>query len=293
MAEETTTHDGVQTSWALPFGTPAELELHSEFGNLTIVPVEPDQAPRLELTRGATDTIAVQVERVGERVRVALDPQRSFGWFGGWECRARIYVPRDVRAHVQTNAGSVHVEHLDGCELGIKAGAGKIELRDVRGLIHLAADAGSVVGSDVAGYFDVQTQAGSVRMQIRDLQPGEHRIRASMGSVRVELARGIEVAIETHTQLGSVRNQYPSQAGARAKLVVSTEMGSVRIAEGSAPRVAWRPPARPPGPAESPAPVASAVVRADPELDRILEMVQNGQLSAHDADELLRAMGRV
>jgi hypothetical protein len=32
--------------------------------------------------------------------------------------------------------------------------------------------------------------------------------------------------------------------------------------------------------------------RADPELERVLKMVEAGELSAQDADELLRAMGR-
>jgi hypothetical protein len=31
----------------------------------------------------------------------------------------------------------------------------------------------------------------------------------------------------------------------------------------------------------------------DPELERILKMVEAGELSAHDADELLKALGRV
>ena len=44
-----------------------------------------------------------------EVVRVSLDPQPGFRWFGGWESRAFAYVPRDVRAAIQTNAGSVSV----------------------------------------------------------------------------------------------------------------------------------------------------------------------------------------
>jgi hypothetical protein len=40
----------------------------------------------------------------------------------------------------------------------------------------------------------------------------------------------------------------------------------------------------------SDAPKAS---REDPELERILKMVEAGELSAKDADELLQAMGRV
>ena len=289
-------HNG--NTWELPFSQPAELELQSEWGTLALVPVEPNQMPRLELTQGSTEHIAVHVEKVGDTVRVALDPQRSFNWFGSWECRATLYVPRDVHAHVQTSAGSVHARDLEDCELGIKANAGKIDLVKVQGLIHLSADAGSVTGRDVGGYFDVETHAGSVRLEILDLLPGEHRIRASMGSVRVELARGIDVSVETRTNLGSVRNSYPPRQSASAKLMLSTEMGSVRVYESSTPRRADRsayapfPPERPERPEPPTAPTAKAP-REDPELDRILKMVEAGSLSAQDAVELLRAMGRV
>jgi hypothetical protein len=274
--------------WELPFGQPAELELHTEWGNLALLPVEPGQSPRLELSQGSIEQIAVHVEKVGDTVRVALDPHRSFNWFGGWECRAVLYVPRDVRAAIETNAGSVSVRSLVGCELGIKANAGKIDLVDVYGLMHLAADAGSVVGRGVGGFFNVETQAGSVRLEILDLQPGEHRVRATMGSVRVELARGLDVCIQTRTSLGSVRANYPMRDGAPATLLLETEMGSIRVEEGSAVRPP-RPPA-PPVPPVSPEPRSS---REDPELERILKMVEAGDLSAQDADELLRAMGRV
>jgi hypothetical protein len=281
-------------TWELPFGAPAELELQTEWGNLTLVPVEAGQTPRLELSRGSADNVAVHVDRLGERVRVTLDPQRGFNFFHGWECRATVYVPRDVHAHVQTNAGSVTVRDLVGCELGVKANAGKIELNNVYGVIHLSADAGSVTGRDVGGLFNVETQAGSVRLDVLDLQPGEHHVRATMGSVRLELARGLDVSIETHTSMGSVRNRYPSRPSAPARLVLTTEMGSVRVSEGNAHRPAWRPaPAAGPASVGEPEPSRSGQRSEDPELNRILKMVEAGELSAHDADELLKAMGRV
>ena len=295
-------------TWDLPFGSPAELELHSEWGSLALVPVEPGQNPRLELSPSSTENVAVHVEKVGDVVRVGLDPHRSFNWFGGWECRAVVYVPRDVRASVQTNAGSVSVRDLEGCELGVKANAGKIDLVNVYGLVHLSADAGSVTGRELGGYFDVETHAGSVRMEILDLQPGEHRIRATMGSVRLELARGLDVCVDTHTNLGSVRNQYPGRPSALAKLLLSTEMGSIRVDETTASRPARRRPAptasapeAPVAPQAAPTPPTTEPAAApqaaapseDPELERILKMVEAGNLSARDADELLRAMGRV
>jgi hypothetical protein len=205
-----------------------------------------------------------------------------------------------VRAALQTNAGSISVRGLEGCELGIKANAGKIELVDVYGLLHLGADAGTIVGRGLGGFFDVEAHAGSVRLEILDLQPGEHRIRTSMGSVRLELARGIDVCIEARTSMGSVRNNYPIRADAPTRLILSSEMGSVRVEEAPVARPARRPtvprpdaaaPGPPPTPSDAAGPTSPP--REDPELERILKMVEAGELSARDADELLRAMGRV
>ena len=99
------------TVWELPFDQPAVLELQTEFGNLSLVPVEPGQATRLELSRGS-ENIDVHVDKQGEVVRVSLEPLQPFKWFGGWDCRAVLYVPRNVRAGLQTNAGSVSVRNL-------------------------------------------------------------------------------------------------------------------------------------------------------------------------------------
>jgi hypothetical protein len=129
-------HNG--TTWELPFGEPAVLELQTEWGTLALMPVEPGQTPRLELSDGSRENISVRVEKIGETVRVSLDPFSSFKWFRGWECRATLYVPRDVHAHVQSNAGSINVRDLEGCELGIKASAGKIDLVKVHGLASIA-----------------------------------------------------------------------------------------------------------------------------------------------------------
>jgi hypothetical protein len=285
-----------ENTWDLPFGSPAELELHTEWGELTLLSVEPGEQPRMELHGGASEHIAVAVDRHDDRVRVRLEPQHNFAWFGGWDCKATLHVPPDVRAHVQTSAGSVRVRNLSGCELGIKTNAGKIDLINVHGVLHLAADAGTVMGRDVGGYLNVETQAGSVRMQVTELLPGDHRVRATMGEVRLELARGMDVCIETHTALGSIRTRYPSRQSAPAKLQLSTEMGSLRVDEGGF-NMASHPtppaPPSPPTPPARPAPPASAAERpVDPELERILKMVEAGELSAREADDLLQALGK-
>jgi hypothetical protein len=286
-------HNG--TVRELPFDQPAVLEMQTEFGSLALLPVEPGHTPRLELARGSVDNIDVRIEKLGGVVRVSIDPMQAFRWFGG-ESRVALYLPRDVRASVQSNAGSISVRGLEGCELGIKANAGKIDLVDVYGLLHLGADAGTITGRGLGGFFDVETHAGSVRLEILDLQPGEHRIRATMGSVRLELARGIDVCIETRTAMGSIRNNYPVRLDAPARLLLATEMGSVRVEEASVVRPARRPTIASGEASEGgaqPTRDTSEAPREDPELERILKMVEAGELSARDADELLRAMGRV
>ena len=150
----------------------------------------------------------------------------------------------------------------------------------------LAADAGSVSGRDVGGYLNVETQAGQVRLEVTELLPGEHRVRATMGEVRLQLAPGLDVCIEAHTSLGSIRNDYPSRQSAPTKLQLSTEMGSVRIEQGGF-NMSSRP--RPRQPERPAAPVDRAT---DPELERILKMVEAGELSAQEADDLLQAMGK-
>jgi hypothetical protein len=165
--------------------------------------------------------------------------------------------------------------------------------------LHLAADAGSIIGRAVGGYLDMEAQAGSVRLEVDELKPGEHRIRATMGSVRLDMARGMDVSIETRTSLGSIRNTYPSNASSSTRLLLSTEMGEVRVDEAlfdrrtsASPATAAAASAR--GTATvTEAAHATRTERADPELERILKMVESGEISAHEADELLQAMGRV
>jgi hypothetical protein len=65
----------------------------------------------------------------------------------------------------------------------------------------------------------------------------------------------------------------------------------VRVDEGSSFRAARRPTG--PHAASNSAERPTSPPREDPELERILKMVEAGELSAQDADELLRAMGRV
>jgi len=79
-------------------------------------------------------------------------------------------------------------------------------------------------------------------------------------------------------------------------LRVSTQVGSVRVRQGVGPSTsAWeRPPGQAPGPTEPspppPRPPGETGRSIDPEVERILKMVEAGELTAREADELLRAL---
>ncbi len=219
-------------SWQLPFGSQPALELRADATSVAIVPVGADETPHLEAIGRGADRLDLRIDRVGDRVNVAIEPFRQFTWWGGWDTRLVLHVPPTVSARVETSAGSIDVRQLDGCDLELKASAGRIELNNVRGRLKLAADAGSIRGHDVAGRIWAETQAGSIRLEVTGLEPGEHRVRASMGQVRVDIAQGLEVKVESRASMGSSRVSYPSHPNASAVLQLSTEMGAIRVGEG-------------------------------------------------------------
>ncbi len=311
------TRDDHHRVWPLPFGDRPSLDLRTDLGSLVVVPVKAGEEPRIEAVGRGADQLELRIERVQEQeqeqkqetVRVEVEPFRQFTWWGGWDTRLLAHVPPALTARIETGAGSIAIRGLDGATLAVRTNAGRIELTDVRGRLRLSADAGSIAAHAIAGALDAEAQAGSIRLEIAGLDPGEHRVRAGMGAIRVELAQGLDVRVETRTAMGSARNSYPAHPNAAAVLSLATDMGSIRVSEGTTAR--WpggATPAPPVAPAASPhgSPAATATATAtsaspsgaavaadgDADLDRILAMVEAGQLSARDADDLLRALGR-
>ncbi len=305
------TRDDHHRVWPLPFGDRPSLDLRTDLGSLVVVPVKVGEEPRIEAVGRGADQLELRIERVQEQeqeqetVRVEVEPFRQFTWWGGWDTRLLAHVPPALVARIETGAGSIAIRGLDGATLAVRTNAGRIELTEVRGRLRLSADAGSIAAHAIAGALDIEAQAGSIRLEIAGLDPGEHRVHAGMGAIRVELAQGLDVRVETRTAMGSARNSYPAHPNAAAILSLATDMGSIRVSEGTTAR--WpggATPAPPVAPAASAhgSPAATATTTAtsaataardgDADLDRILAMVEAGQLSARDADDLLRALGR-
>lgn len=312
---------------AIPWGQRAELELHASAAAITLMPLREGEKPYLV----AHGPVEVDVRERGSVTRVELSMREGGFWSLLWRSmpQVELFVPDDVRARLKLDAGMVRAAGLKDCELEVATEAGMADLRDVHGKLTLRTSAGSIFGQRVGGTFDVQAAAGSVKLELDALAPGEHRMVSQMGAVDVRLVPGLDVSIEARTSLGSVRNGYPSRPGAPVLLRLETDLGSVRVreshkagredgeesrgwehdarrwqrqaerwqrrAERHAERWAWKWDGAPPWAEHGRPPVPRPGTTAgipDEELRRVLTLVHEQKVSVEDAEKLLRAMQR-
>jgi hypothetical protein len=296
--------DGV---WELPFAAQPALEFDVSMATLSIEPSTPDRTPCLIAHGRGARGLTPEIQLDGEitRVRVPGWDEAAFsGNFWGWpgKFRLTLYLPRAVRATVRTEAGRIRARGLAGCELSLSTDAGSIDLDDIQGRLRVRTSAGKIDGQDLAGSLDVETTAGAIRLRLRGLDPGTHRIHTDLGAVKLEIARGAAVRINARASMGATKIDFPSSPGAAAVLELSTEIGSLRVREFSRRHRVDAPsggPYRVPAPIVVPAAPAvpgaaanEATPPGDP-VERVLEMVAQGKLSPRDAGALLRELGQV
>jgi hypothetical protein len=287
------------------------LEVHAAAERIRLVPVERGGTPRVEIEGGRTEVPPLEFKRDGDTLTITSSTNpAAWPWPGaGMVKKMTLYVPEHVRARVRQDFGQLFAERLAGCDLELSASAGTIALEDVRGRLKIAVDSGSVTGERLGGTFDVVSQAGSVKLGIYALDPGEHRVRTAMGSVKLMLAPEVKVKMEAHTTLGSTRVAHPNTPDAEARLTLWAELGSIKVKTGDE----FADPRHGDGPdwrrfwrdiadkaiavafdataSEPPPPPAPARPVPDAELRKVLELVETGKLSAPDAERLIRAMG--
>ena len=291
------------------------LDVHVAAERIRVVPVEAGGQPRVEVEGGRSGIVPIELVREGDRLIISSSKNPdAWPWPGaGSVTRMTLVVPEHVRARIRQDFGQLFVERLAGCDLELSASAGTISLENVKGRLKIAVDSGTVSGEGLGGTFDVVSQAGSVKLSIDSLDPGEHRVRTAMGSVKLMLAPSVVVKMEAHTTLGSTRVSHPSTPNAEATLVLSADLGSIKVKtghdvedarHGDGPdwRRFWRDVAgkalavafdeTPRAVVVTPAPEVKPQPVPEAELRKVLELVEQGKLTAPDAERLIRAMGR-
>ncbi len=292
----------LRDTWPLPFEGQAELEFTSGRGAVALVPADPGTEAFLEVTGRDATGIGVRVTRAGHVVRV--DVRRDTGFRRSderGETSVVLHVPADIRAQLDTEAGSIEARGLGPCALAVRTGAGRIALSDVYGRLQLSAGAGQIAGHGLGGSIDIQANAGAILLEVDSLDPGEHRIYSGAGTIRLVIARDVDARVEVDHGRGPVEIDYPSRRHAAAVVRISSSHGSIYVREGHVSgrrvpvRVPYDVPLIPPMPegrrttgADEPA-VSKA---SDEDVERILELVEAGQLSARAAKGLLSALTR-
>jgi hypothetical protein len=293
--EPTTGEPRDVTHVMLPLDEHPRLDVSADFAHLTIVPIAPGEKPWAEVRSKRTNRLRVRAEDGTTYVRIGGEDWGFAMWNG--KDRVTLHVPADVRARIVSAAGRLFVERLDGCDLVIENDAGTIDLDDVGGALRVVTDAGRIDGTKVRGRLDVTSQAGAVRLDVIGLEPGTHHVRAEVGAVKIELARGMDVRVDARAAMGAAKVDYPQRKDAASTLVVETEVGAIRVRSSDrsivVPRWDDRPGAGPyrTGAESAPADAAPHDDLGD-ELERILAKVADGSLSPTAAAELLRALRR-
>lgn len=275
----------------LPLSDKPSIELNTDALDLELIALQPGETPSLETRGGRVVTARLD----GEVTRI--DVASSWSSFFELPRRITLKVPAHVRARISNDAGRIDVTGLAGCDLELASHAGSLMLDNVRGRLVLSVASGTIKGAHLGGTLDVRSSAGAVRLQVDALDSGAHLVRTGMGSVKLELAKGIAVRIETSTTVGSARSTYPSTADAPAVLRLEADLGSVSVREGDHPEDPrhgdwpdWR---------RTWTDVVQEVrdVLVPPrardnkqEVRRVLELLHDGKVSIDDAEQLLRAM---
>jgi hypothetical protein len=310
----------------LPFAETPVLDLATSASEIDIVALEKGGTPRLETRHDAQD-LGIDLHQVDGAVVLRFGPaQAGWRWFmKGHHAGMTLFVPKNIRARIRNDMGSVRIVGLEGCDLDVSTSAGSLKLDQVRGRLKLNADAGEIRGDHLGGSIEAECNAGSVRLGIEHLDAGKHFVRSNMGSVRVDLASGLRVRIEAVTVMGSTRVKFPSTPDAEAQLKLSADLGSVKVNDGGAwnddrhgdwadwrkywADEGWPQHFGPEGQAGNPfhgnpferwAETARNMARTvfqppaapvrDEELRRILSMVESGKINAADAEKLIRAI---
>jgi hypothetical protein len=286
----------------LPLGSKPLLDFDVSAARIEVLPLSPGEEPRIAWKRGAAP---LEIRRIADKVFVRAAgtfeaPSEDAGVIesavrtligGGYGGEFTLWLPRNVKARISTNMGQARIRGLVGCDLEVSTNAGQVELDGCHGRFVLKAKAGQIIGKRLGGTFSVESGAGEALLDIVSLDDGVHTVHSTMGAVKIDLAPGLDVRIDSHSVIGSTRTKYPSKSDARAVLKLEADLGAVKVREGEA----WVDPKAGDWPdwrktwAIAPVEAASAPPAKD-DLRTILELVQQKKISPEEAERLIAAL---
>jgi hypothetical protein len=216
-----------QSVWKLPFRHGVELDFACDRGWVVLVPLAPNEQPRLEAKGGGAAEVRAQTLSVDRLLEVRVRGHRQA--MGGRAPRLILHPPRDVLATIAIELGSIDARDFRCCSLVLSTAAGEVHLRDVYGCLRLVAGTGRIVGRGVGERLDVDASAGAITLAIPALDPGRHRIRLGAGHIQLAVSPHVDARLLLRAIHGLARNSYPSRRRAAAALHVSIDGGTIDV----------------------------------------------------------------
>ncbi|MFN8558070.1 MAG: DUF4097 family beta strand repeat-containing protein [Dehalococcoidia bacterium] len=288
---------------------PAEIQarMETDLGGITVRDLGPCE---LDLS---TDAGRLQAENIRGRLVMNTDAGQI-----------RLH-NIDGSVDAQTDGGQVHLDGVRG-RMVLSTDAGHIKGERLSGSVEAETDAGAIHLSIDAldpGEHNLSADLGSIKVELAPDLDVRVETRAGLGSVRNSYPSRPDApaVLRVSTDVGSVRvrpagadndhdHDHDEHAHGRAHAEVRVEhrWGGVPVPPPPPPAPAPPPPPPPPvfayawGNGEErevevgdPTPASNGGRRPSPthdEIERILRMVEAGELSAREANDLLRALER-
>ncbi|MEE9607002.1 MAG: DUF4097 family beta strand repeat-containing protein [Myxococcota bacterium] len=221
---------------------------------------------RIELRAGSVEVIGDADEEVRVDARATglgagsldlaltsdgVDVELS-GGTGGWlanvlrdpRVRVRVRVPEEYSVDIETGAGSIDLQRLQGT-VKARTSGGSIEIDEVEGEVDVRTSGGPVDADSIEGDLRIETSGGRIRVsevsgrveartsgggiQIHDVG-GPVEARTSGGSISVRFNEAPEGTLETSG--GGIQVEFPEDEG--VDLDAETSGGRVEVEAGAA-----------------------------------------------------------
>ncbi len=259
------------------------IRLNQTAGELAVRMAAEGESPGVT-TRGGRTTPKIEVERSGDELRIEIRLQAGGGFFRRRQ-RARTEVRLDLALallSVDLGHGELGLEGLEAEALDLHCGAGEVRVNDCRGALAADAGAGRVAIRRHRGLVRCHSGAGDLSVDIAEVVPGEYALEAGLGRAELRLPPGEAVQIEARSGIGRVRIDYPSTDAAGTSVRLAAGIGEVSVGARADDADARAPEA-----AETEPPSGA---RHEAEEGRVLQLLEQGRVSAREAAELIAAL---
>jgi Putative adhesin len=149
-----------------------------------------------------------------------------------------VHQPCDVEYHVQVppattvriddRVGNIRLTALTG-QVMAHTNAGGISLRSLSGTVQMSDHAGSISGSDMSSATAMlSTNVGSIDVSF-SAAPATVAATTSVGSISLQLPRGVVYAVHASATVGSIHVTVPQASNSAHSITARTQTGSVTI----------------------------------------------------------------